>query len=87
MQEYLPFLWLAVIVFMIVAEAATNGLVAIWFVFGALASFVLSLFLKNFYVELAVFAVISLLGFIFLRRVLKKALSDSSRRFHKTSDT
>ncbi len=74
MEEYLPYVWLAVIVFAIVIESATTELIAIWFVPGALAAFILSFFVENFYIQLAVFTLIAALGLVFARRILKKFL-------------
>ena len=42
MEEYMPFVWIGIAVVMAVGEAATNQLVSIWFVVGALRCRILS---------------------------------------------
>ena len=43
MEEYMPFVWIGIAVVMAAGEAATNQLVSIWFVVGALCAAVSSL--------------------------------------------
>ncbi len=43
----------------LIIEALTVGLVSIWFVPGAIIAAILSVWVKNFYVQLAVFLVVS----------------------------
>lgn len=51
--------WLAVAGIMLVVEMNTTALVSIWFVMGAVASAVVSFFLKNIPVQIVIFLGIS----------------------------
>ncbi|MDY6314542.1 MAG: NfeD family protein [Clostridia bacterium] len=64
--------WLTVAVIMAVIEGITPALVTIWFMFGALAAMVLSIFEQSFAVQFAVFAGISAVLLIFTRPLVKK---------------
>lgn len=63
--------WLAVAGIMLVIEMNTTALVSIWFVMGAVASAVVSFFLKNIPVQIIVFLGISFFC-LFLFRLLYK---------------
>ena len=52
-------IWLGAIVLFGVVEAATAGLVSIWFVAGALAALIAALLGANIWVQLVVFVVVS----------------------------
>ena len=74
-MEYMPYVWLGVIVFSVVFEAATVALVSVWFIPAALVSLVLSLFPTiPLWAQVLAFAALSLLLLIFARPVLKKTL-------------
>lgn len=64
--------WLTVAVIMAVIEGITPALVTIWFMFGALAAMVLSIFVQSFAVQFAVFAGVSAVLLIFTRPLVKK---------------
>lgn len=66
------YIWLALIVIFFVIEAFTMDLFSIWFTFGALASFVLTLFYDNLLVEIVVFFVVSFALLFFTRPAAKK---------------
>lgn len=51
--------WLAALVVLLIVEAATTGMVCIWFSIGAAASLLVSLFSSNMLLESLVFAVVS----------------------------
>ena len=61
--------WLAVAGIMLVIEMNTTALVSIWFVMGAVASAVVSFFLKNIPVQIIIFLGISFFC-LFLFRLL-----------------
>ncbi len=72
----MPYIWLAIIVIAVIAEAATFTLVSIWFIPGALAAMILSLFPAiPVGVQIAVFLAVSLLLLIFVKPLTKKFLS------------
>ncbi len=72
MSNILSILWIGMIVVFSIAEFSTAALVSIWFVFGSLAGFVASLFTNNFYTQLTVFAVVSLVSFALAYPMVKK---------------
>ncbi len=71
MPEMMPYVWLGVIVLAIVTEAATMGLVSIWFIPGALVAMVLSLFHLGIGWQVCAFLVLSLIALIFGRRFIQ----------------
>lgn len=60
----------------LVIEALTAGLVSIWFVPGAIIAAILSVWVKNFYIQLAVFLVISAITMILCKKFFKKSKSE-----------
>lgn len=65
----LSIIWLILFVVLLGIEAVTLGLVTIWFAGGALAAFLLSLFLDNWIVQTVVFLVVSGVLLYFTRPV------------------
>ena len=61
-------LWGFVIVAMGIFEAATSALVSIWFVAGGVVALVLALFNVNYIIQVVVFALVSLLSMIVVRK-------------------
>lgn len=59
MTDFFSFLWLGLILLSIVVELATFALVAVWFIPPAIVAFVLSLFSISFWIQCAVFFVLS----------------------------
>lgn len=57
-------------------EALTAGLVSIWFVPGAIIAAILSVWVKNFYIQLAVFLVISAITMILCKKFFRKSKSE-----------
>ncbi len=60
----------------LVIEALTVGLVSIWFVPGAIIAAILSVWVKNFYIQLAVFLVISGITMFLSKKFFKKTKSE-----------
>jgi len=71
----MEWVWFALMVVFAVAEAATYGLVSIWFVGGAMVSMFLALGDAPFLVQLAAFVFVSALLLVLLRPLAKKLLS------------
>ena len=63
--------WLAALIILLVVEAATVGLVCLWFAAGALCALV-SFFTESVWVQLAVFLAVSLVCLLALRPLAKK---------------
>ncbi len=67
--------WLAAFVIFVIAELATMQLVSIWFAAGAIAAAVIAALPMPLFIQISVFAGVSLLLLIFTRPVLKKLFS------------
>lgn len=67
-----PYFWLGVAIIMGVVEFASLGLVAAWFVVGALVAFVASLLGATLLVQVGVFLVVSVVCLIALRPVFAR---------------
>lgn len=71
MDSYLPFIWLAVIIFSVIIEASTFTLVSIWFIPAALISMILAFCSVDLWIQLVVFAAVSILLIIFMKPIFK----------------
>lgn len=71
-QTTIYILWTAVIIVFGVFEAVTVQLVSIWFVIGAIAALVASLFGANFIIQIVIFVVVSVLALVITRPLVKK---------------
>lgn len=80
MEAYMVWIWLAVFLLAILIEAISQDLVAVWFALGALIALILSGFQDiTWYVELIVFAFVSLFVMVLIRPFTKKILHNSIR--------
>lgn len=79
MEQYMIWIWLAVFIISLVVEAATQDLVSIWFAIGSIVGIILSLLEVPYYIEIIVFAVVSLALLILTRPVVKKLLQGQIR--------
>ncbi len=77
--NYMPYVWLAVIVFTAVCEIATAQLVSIWFVIGGIGGLITSLFTDDIFVQCGVFLVVTLVTLLATRPIVKKM-----KHFEKT---
>lgn len=64
--------WLVLMVVFLVVEAATVGLVSIWFAAGALGGLLTSFFTPNIWIQVAVCLVVSLLCMVAMRPLARK---------------
>lgn len=64
--------WLVLFIFLVIVELSTVNLVSIWFAVGALVASVVSLFLDNWVIQVAVFCLVSLLILVILKPFMKK---------------
>ncbi len=64
--------WIAVGVVALIIELSTAALVSIWFVFAALLTCFVSLFVDSFLIQVSVFVVLSIIALIISRKVYKK---------------
>jgi len=72
--------WLAVMVLAIVVEAISLGLTSVWFAFGALAAWLVSLVVDSFAIQITVFLVVSLALLIGIRPFAVKGLKIGRHR-------
>lgn len=80
MESYMVWVWLGVFLTTILIEALSQDLIAIWFSLGSLISLVLSA-IPNlaWYVELIVFALVSLFVMFLTRPLAKRLLLNATR--------
>ena len=67
--------WLALLVVFGLVEAATVGLVSIWFAAGSLAALLSTIFTDNIWVQIAIFLAISAAALAVVRRLARKYLT------------
>lgn len=65
-------LWLIVMVLFLVVEAATVGLVCIWFAVGALSALIAALLGAEIWLQIVLFLVVSAVALYFTRPLVKK---------------
>lgn len=73
-MEYMPIVWLAVVIVAVIAEASSCALVSIWFIPAAVISMILSFFSVPLWIQIVVFIACAALLLIFSRTVFKKTL-------------
>ena len=77
-MEYMPLVWLGVIILAVILEAITCALVSVWFIPAAVISLILSFFPTPLWVQITVFLACSALLIIFIKGIFKKTLGLSS---------
>ena len=75
MAEFLPYFWIAVVVFMSICELATAQLVSVWFVIGAIAAFIASLFTGDILTQILVFVAVTVVTLVVTRPFVKRIKS------------
>ena len=65
-------LWLAALIALVVLEAATVGLVSLWFALGSLAALITSFFIHNIWVQFGVFLAVSLVSLLVIRPLARR---------------
>ena len=66
--------WIIAVIALCIAEAATLGLTAIWFAFGALASAVVALFGTSLITQVIVFIIVSGVCMLYTRPIVRDKL-------------
>ena len=66
--------WLILFVVLIILELCTVNLTTIWFAFGALLAYIVSLFTDNVMIQTTVFLAVSVITLILTRPVVRKYL-------------
>jgi membrane protein implicated in regulation of membrane protease activity len=74
MDQIMPYIWIAVIIFSVLAEALTASLVAIWFVPPALITMILAFCKVPITLQIIIFLLCSALFIVFSRIIFKNTL-------------
>ena len=71
---YMFYIWIGIMVVAVVFEIITTDLTSFWFAIGAIAALVANVFLKDnlIAVQIAIFAVVSILSIVLLKPLIKK---------------
>ena len=72
MEKYMPFIWIGFAIVMAVVEASTTQLVSLWFVLGAVAAAISTIFTPSIFIQLVVFLVVSALSLAITRPLVKR---------------
>lgn len=64
--------WLGLLAFFVIVEAATANLLTIWFAAGALVAFISSFFIESPIIQVVIFVIVSLIVLVALRPIAKK---------------
>lgn len=75
MEQYQPYLWLAIIIVAAVVEAATTQLVSIWFVIGGVSALIANLCGAPLWLQWVIFAGVSTLALLATRPLVRRLLS------------
>jgi membrane protein implicated in regulation of membrane protease activity len=71
----MPWIWLGLTVILIIIECLTSGLTTIWFAAGSFVMIFISLLKLPIWIQIIIFAAISLLLLIFTRPILVKKIA------------
>lgn len=75
MEQFMPYIWLAIIIVMSIFEACTAQFVSIWFVLGALVAMLISIFYPSITLQIIAFILVALLTLLLTRPFVKKLLN------------
>ena len=78
----MTWIWLGIVIVLILLELATVNLVTIWYIASAIVSLVLSLFVKNFFIQFLVFVLLGTILLITTRDVLLKIVKQKKTSVH-----
>ncbi len=68
-----PYIWVAVMVLLVIAEGLTAQLVSVWFAVGALAAAIVSFFVPVVPIQFGVFVIVSLLFLLLTKPLVQKS--------------
>ena len=80
---HMAFIWLMILIGALFIEAQTDALVAIWFMPSAAVTLILSFFIKEVWIQILIFVILSAVLLIMSRLFFKKFLKRD--RTHKTN--
>ena len=76
----MPVIWLALIVFFSVGEAATAGITSIWFAGGSVVALIASLLGAHIFIQILLFIVVSALLLAFTRPLVKNYITSKKEK-------
>lgn len=79
LDNYMLYVWLGVFVVALIVEGVTTELVSIWFAVGALVALPFG-FIKEFWVSIIVFVLVSTIALIFTRPIVKRITQRKERK-------
>lgn len=79
METYMVWVWLAVFLLTVVLEAISQDLIAIWFSLGSLIALILSAFPIDWYIQVVIFASVSVFVMVLTRPFAKRLLMNATR--------
>ena len=68
----MTFTWLVLFIVLVFIELVTVNLVTIWFAFGSLVSFFVSLFFDNTSLQVGIFVVVSFIALLLTKNIVNK---------------
>lgn len=71
-MEYMPYIWIGLIVFAIMSEASTMAITAIWFVPPGIVSMILAFCRVPLWIQIVVYIVLSALCLILFKPLVKR---------------
>ncbi len=72
--------WLVLFLILVFIELATINLVSIWFAVGAFCSMLVSIFVSEIWIQVLIFAVISVISFILMKPILKRLIKTNPEK-------
>lgn len=91
MENIAPFVWVAIAIILAIGEGATAQLVSIWFVLGAVAAAITSMFVSDILIQIIVFVAVSGITLAatrpFVKKIIKfkKVNTNSDKNIGKTA--
>ncbi len=73
-MDIMPYIWLVVVIVMSVAEAVTAQMISIWFVLGAIAALIISIFTDSITIQILSFILVTFISLLVTKPLVRKAM-------------
>ena len=73
-MDIMPYIWLAIVIVMSVAEAVTAQMISIWFVLGAIAALIISIFTNSVTIQILSFVLVTLISLLITKPLVKRVM-------------
>ena len=73
-------IWIFIIIFLAVIEICTVNLISIWYIASGIVSLILSLIIKNFFIEFLVFVILGTILLITTRKYLTNLINSNKEK-------